>query len=43
MWWSSTDLTIFERVMILKIFGLSQLVFKLIVLQGTADLVKKIV
>ena len=27
MWWSSRDLTIFERVMILKIFGLSQLVF----------------
>lgn len=43
--WSSRDLTIFGRVMILKILGLSQLVYSasnLIVpqLQGTADLVK---
>ena len=41
--WSSRDLTIFGRVMILKILGLSQLVYSasnLTVPQGTADLVK---
>ena len=41
--WSSRDLTIFGRVMILKILGLSQLVYSasnLIVRQGTAYLVK---
>ena len=42
--WSSRDLTIFGRVMILKILGLSQLVYSasnLIVPRGTADLIKK--
>ena len=41
--WSSRDLTIFGRVMMLKIMGLSQLVYSvpdLVVPQGTADLVK---
>jgi len=41
--WSSSDLTIFGRAMILKILGLSQLVYSasnLVVLQGTVDLVK---
>ena len=41
--WSSRDLTIFGRVMILKILGLPQLVYSasnLTVPQGTADLVK---
>ena len=41
--WSSRDLTIFRRVMILKILGLSQLVYSasnFTVPQGTADLVK---
>ena len=41
--WSSRDLTIFGRVMILKILGLSPLVYSasnLKVPQGTADLVK---
>ena len=41
--WSSRDLTIFGRVMLLKVLGLSQLVYSvpdLVVPQGTADLVK---
>ena len=39
--WSSRDLTIFGRVMILTILGLSQLVYSASNLTGTADLVNK--